>query len=73
MRLRFRGLIFGRAYFWGGLIVGILRYSPTKQFDAANSHLQLRLEVFQFTLLGQPDAVINFIYADIQAICVQVL
>ena len=28
LRLRFGGLIFGRAFFWGGeLIIGILRYS----------------------------------------------
>ena len=26
LRLRFGGLIFGRAYFLGGLIIGILRY-----------------------------------------------
>ena len=26
LSLRIRGLIFGRAYFWGGLIIGILLY-----------------------------------------------
>ena len=33
LRLRFGGLIFGRAFFWGGVVIGILQYT----IRAANS------------------------------------
>ena len=45
----------------------------TESFDEIFSQLKLRLEMFQLTLMGKSDAVIESFFINMHARCVQVL
>ena len=61
MRLRFGGLIFERAYFLGGLIIGILRYTRKRVVLRSVATLGFATDVVTHVVALAVTAVVTFL------------